>query len=58
MYDPDTSTNDNQETLIIVGINYYVVKCLIITPNIRFRNFGNHNLTDQRIIKMNFQFEF
>jgi len=57
MYDPDMSINNNSETYIIVGINYYPAKGLIITPNIR-TTFFDDGSDSKTILKMNFQFGF
>ena len=49
--------NEDGETYIITGFNFYPVKGLIITPNIRMTSFedGSDSTT---IFKMNFQFKF
>jgi len=57
MYDPDTDANEDSETYIIAGLNYYPTKGLTITPNIRIASFEDGS-DSQRMFKINFQFKF
>ena len=57
MYDPDTDANEDSETYIIAGLNYYPTKGLTITPNIRITSFEDGS-DSQTMFKMNFQFKF
>ena len=57
MYDPDTATDEDGETYVIAGMNYYATKGLTVTPNIRLTS--NEDGSDgTTIFKMNFQFKF
>ena len=57
IYDPDIKLNQNSETYMIFGFNYYPTKGLILSPNIRITFYENKNLTE-KILKINFQFKF
>ncbi len=56
MYDPDTDTDKNGANYMIAGLNYYPVKGLIITPNLRLTTpEEGEGITHA---KLNFQFKF
>ncbi len=57
MYDPDTDTEKNSETYIILGVNYYAAKGLIIAPNARFTLYEDDR-DKEALFKINFQFRF
>ena len=56
MYDPDTDTDKNGTNYMIAGLNYYPVKGLIITPNLRLTTPEAGEGTTHA--KLNFQFKF
>ena len=57
MYDEDTATDEDGETYIIAGLNYYPTKGLTITPNVRLKSFEDGS-DGETVFKMNFQFKF
>ena len=57
MYDEDTATDEDGETYIIAGLNYYPTKGLTITPNVRLKSFEDRS-DGETVFKMNFQFKF
>ena len=57
IYDPNISIDNDSETYIILGMNYYPSKGLIITPNIRTTSFDNGS-NSNTILKINCQFSF
>jgi len=56
MYDPDTNTEKDGFNYMILGVNYYATKGLVITPNIRTKTFEEGKATTY--FKLNFQFKF
>ena len=59
MYDPWTDSVDkDNETYVIVGVNYYAGKGLTVTPNIRMTSYENEEVDSNTIFKMNFEFKF
>ena len=56
MYDPDTSTENDGNTDMIVGLNYKPAKGLTMTPNIRISTPDEGDATT--IFMMNFEFKF
>ena len=57
MYDVDVDADEDSETYIIAGLNYYPTKGLIITPNVRMTSFEDGS-DSQTMFKMSFQFKF
>ena len=57
IYDEDTATDEDGETYIIAGLNYYPTKGLTITPNVRLKSFEDGR-DGETVFKMNFQFKF
>jgi hypothetical protein len=57
MYDEDTAADEDGETYIIAGLNYYPTKGLTITPNVRLKSFEDES-DGETVFKMNFQFKF
>ena len=63
MYDPNTDISNDATDYIIIGINYYPTKGLIISPNIRLSNpeKSNEELPDNGSTThamVNFKFKF
>ena len=56
MYDPDTSNNDDGDTDLIIGANYYPTKGLTITPNLRISTPEGGN--PMSVYMMNCEFKF
>ena len=56
MYDPDTNTEKDGFNYMILGMNYYATKGLVITPNIRTKTFEEGETTTY--LKLNFKFKF
>ena len=57
MYDVDVDADEDSETYIIAGLNYYPTKGLIVTPNVRMTSFEDGS-DGQTMFKMSFQFKF
>jgi hypothetical protein len=57
IYDSDTNSEKNVETYLIVGVNYYAAKGLIIAPNVRFTLYEDDR-DKEAFFKINFQFRF
>ena len=58
MFDPDINAEDDGETYIIAGLNYYATKGLVIAPNVQMTSFSNSDTDNLTNFIMNFQFKF